>query len=97
MSDGLITPYNKDVAMASPGLEGDLITARGGDPNIDTNGSSGLKAVWQQDVPVQDYGSMETANSVSGLPSLPNRWVPSDNPPQPPDLTDRTPGTIDQQ
>ena len=95
MSDGLITPYNKDVAMESPGLEGDLITARGGDPNIDTGGSSGLKAVWASPT-VGDYGPKETANSVSGLPSLPNRWVPSDNPPQPPDLTDRTPGTIDE-
>ena len=96
MSDGLITPYNQDVAMTSPGLDGDLITTRGGDPNIDTSGSSGLKAVWQQDVPVQDYGSTETANSVSGLPSLPNRWTPSETPPQPPDLTDRNPGTIDE-
>ena len=34
---------------------------------------------------------------MSGLPSLPNRYEPSETPPEPPTLQDRNPGTIDQQ
>lgn len=96
MSD-LITPFTNP-AMPAPGLDGDLITARGTDPQVDTSaagGSSALDPVWAAPtVPTPD-GS-ETANPVSGLPGRPARWQPSNTPPQPPDLTDRNPGTIDE-
>jgi hypothetical protein len=88
----LITPYN-DPAMPAPGLDGDSITSRGGDPLIDTGGTSGLQPVWGEQ-PVPTPGGSETDNPVSGLPRTPSRWEPTDTPPQPPDLTDRNPGTI---
>lgn len=91
----LKTPFNEP-AMSSFGPEGDLPTARGNDPNIDMGGSSGLQEVWGADQPTKDMPSSETANSVSGLPLQPARFQPSETPPQPPDLTDRNPGTIDQ-
>ena len=78
------------------GLSGAGVTARGGDPLIDTGGTSGLTPVWS-DEPVPGMAAKETANSVSGLPSTPNRWEPSGTPPAPPSLEDRNPGTIDQQ
>ena len=75
-------------------LGGDLPTATGGDPLIDTGGNSGLQPVWS-DPFVSTPGGKETANSVSGLPLHPDRYQPSEQPPAPPDLTDRSPGTID--
>ena len=86
-----------DEAMPSlTDASGQLPTARGGDPNIDTGGSSGLKDFWSQDQPVDNVMPGETTNSVSGLPLHPDRFQPSEQPPQPPDLTDRNPGTIDE-
>lgn len=93
----LISPFNNP-AMPAPGLEGDSILSRGSEPSVDMSaggGSSGLDPVWNG-APVSTPGGEETANSVSGLPQRPSRWEPSDNPPSPPDLTDRNPGTIDQ-
>jgi hypothetical protein len=70
------------------------VTSRGSDPTIDTGGEGALTPLWQNPtVPIP--GGEETSNSVSGLPSQPNRFEPSDMPPAPPDLTDRNPGTID--
>jgi hypothetical protein len=37
----------------------------------------------------------ESANTMSGLPSLPNRYQPNEAPQDPPSLQDRMPGTID--
>jgi len=46
-------------------------------------------------------GNQESSNSVSGLPPLPNRYEPQESTPEKienvPDLTRRSPGTIDQQ
>jgi len=92
MSD-LKTPYT-DPAMPPPDPGGDLIRERGGDPLIDTGGTSGLQPVWGE-APVTAPGGGETDNPVSGLPRTPSRWEPSDTPEPPPDLTDRSPGTID--
>jgi hypothetical protein len=82
--------------MDAPGLDGSGVTARGGDPNITVDQPDGLMPIWNP--ADQSYTTMpekETSNSVSGLPSTPNRWEPSAASEQPPDLTDRTPGTID--
>lgn len=76
-------------------LGGDLPTARGGDPNIDTGGTSGLSPLWTNQ-PVPAMSETETANSQSGLPGLPARFQPSGTPPAPPNLTDRQPGTVDE-
>jgi len=81
---------------SGPGLGGDSITERGTDPNINTAGEPAVQTVWPADkyiVPIP--GGQETPNSVSGLPSTPSRFEPSGTPPEPPDLTDRNPGTID--
>lgn len=74
---------------------GDSIISRGTDPNVTLDGDSALDPLWAAPV-VPTPGGEETPNSVSGLPAEPNRFEPSDTPPQPPDLTDRNPGTIDQ-
>lgn len=42
-------------------------------------------------------GQKESANSVSGLPLHPHRFVSTEAPPPPPSFEDRNPGTIDQQ
>lgn len=89
----LKTPYT-DTAMDAPDLSGSGVTQRGGDPNIDTGGTSGLSPMWN-DAPVGSPEGRETANSVSGLPGTPNRWEPSAEAEQPPSLEDRSPGTID--
>lgn len=82
-------------AMPPPDPSGDLIRDRGGDPLIDTGGTSGLQPVWG-DPTVSTPGGSETSNPVSGLPTTPSRWEPGDTPPPPPDLEDRNPGTIDE-
>lgn len=82
-----------------PDLAGNGVTARGGDPNVDTSGAGGLKDFWPADKQLLANGpdGKETPNSVSGLPTLPSRFEPTEQPPTPPDLTDRRPGTIDKQ
>lgn len=93
----LITPFGQP-AMPAPGLDGDSIISRGSSPDVDMNAagsSSGLQSYYENP-PVSAPSGEETANPVSGLPLRPNRWEPSDNPPSPPDLTDRNPGIIDQ-
>jgi hypothetical protein len=78
-----------------PDLSGDLATSRGTDPNIDTGGSSGLTAS-PFDKPIDpSLDGAESPNSVSGLPPQPNRFQPTEQPPEPPSLQDRNPGTID--
>lgn len=79
----------------TPDPAGDLITSRGGDPNISTGGTSGLNELWEN-APVPTPGGSETENSVSGMPTTPSRWQPSGTPPAPPSLKDRNPGTIDE-
>ena len=77
-------------------LGGDLVIERGGDPNITVDSPDGLKPLWG-DKFVPDPPEKETSNPVSGLPTTPSRWEPSGTPPEPPNLTDRNPGTIDEQ
>jgi hypothetical protein len=92
---GLQTPFDKPIYGNTSDLSGDLPTARGNDPNISVDGSSALKTPF--DKPIDgSMDSNETANSVSGLPLQPQRYQPSETPPEPPTLKDRNPGTIDQ-
>jgi hypothetical protein len=79
----------------TPDAAGAGVTARGGDPLIDTGGSSGLKSIWPDPI-VKSVEGKETSNSVSGLPSTPARFEPSGTPPEPPSLKDRNPGTINE-
>jgi hypothetical protein len=82
----------------STDLSGDANPSSGSDPNAeggDEHGN-GLVPAWD-DPPVSTLTSKsESPNSVSGLPSLPNRFEPNVTPPDPPDLKDRNPGTIDE-
>jgi hypothetical protein len=65
-------------------------------PPVPTPGLGGASVVSSGGDPNFPDGPPETANSVSGLPPLPNRFEPSGSPPAPPSLQDRNPGTIDQ-
>lgn len=100
MADGNgFKPIWQNPAISTMDLPGDLATDRGSDPNIDPNAGAGnqaFKPIWDNDVTPE--GMMdESSNSVSGLPSLPNRFAPEPStPPPPPGLKDRIPGTIDQ-
>lgn len=83
-----------DYPVPLPDAAGAGVTSRGGDPNVDQSGSSGLQPLWDA-APVPTPGGSETANS-SGLPTQPSRFEPSGTPPAPPSLKDRSPGTIDE-
>lgn len=91
---GDFKPLWPNPPLSDVGTSGDGVTQRGGDPLTDTSGTSGLSPVWGQPL-VPTPGGSETSNPVSGLPSLPARFEPSESSEQPPDLTDRNPGTID--
>ena len=78
-----------------PGMDGAGVTARGGDPLIDTGGDGACKPLWTDPI-TPTPGGKETPNSVSGMPVQPSRFEPSNNPPQPPTLQDRNPGTINE-
>jgi hypothetical protein len=84
----------KDSPVPTPDASGQLPTSRGGDPNIDLGGASALQPIWS-DPPVPTPDGGETANSVSGLPMAPARYQPTQDPPEPPSLQDRSPGTVD--
>jgi hypothetical protein len=81
---------------AHDGLAGDSITSSGTDPQVDASGSAAVDPLWPAP-PVPGIENAESPNSVSGLPPMPNRFEPSEQPPEPPSLQDRRPGTIDQQ
>ena len=82
----------------STDLTGDTITSSGSDPNAqgDNDQGNACSPVWPNP-PVSGEDRSESPNSVSGLPPLPNRYEPADQPPPPPTLQDRRPGTIDEQ
>ena len=85
-----------NVPVPTPGLGGDGVTARGTDPNVDVSGEGAIQSPWPTDkYATTNTQTNESANSVSGLPSLPARFEPSETPPTPPSLEDRNPGTID--
>ena len=92
----LKTPWTTP-PVSAPGLSGAGVVSSGTDPNASGNpGPAGLQTVWPN-APLASLGLEESANSVSNLPSLPNRFEPAETPPEPPSLQDRSPGTIDKQ
>lgn len=95
MSD--LKPLWSNPPVGDVGLDGDLVSGRGGDPNITVDQPNGLTHPMWGNSFVPDPPEKETANSVSGLPATPSRFEPSGTPPEPPSLQDRSPGTIDQQ
>lgn len=86
-----------DPVLPDHGAAGQGVVSSGSDPNADGgDGPAALQPLWPSDKQATTRTeSAESANSVSGLPPQPNRFEPSGAPPEPPDLTDRTPGTID--
>ncbi len=92
---GIINSPWENPPAPTPDAGGTGIISRGTDPLINTGGSSGLQPIWDN-APVSTPEGSETANPVSGMPTTPSRWEPSSNPPPPPDLKDRNPGTIDE-
>lgn len=94
----LKTPFEKAV-FTDFGMAGELPTSRGTDPLTDLNAAgatSALKPLWSADkMAVSTFSGEETPNSITGLPLQPNRFQPSEEPPQPPTLQDHNPGTID--
>lgn len=96
MSD-LKTFWDNPGMPSSTDLSSDVATSSGSDPQVTVDSPNGLTQVAWQNPSVPTPGGEETENSVSGLPSLPNRYEPSATPPEPPSLQDRRPGTIDQQ
>jgi hypothetical protein len=95
MSD-LKTFWSNPGGPDSPGLDGDGITGRGTDPQVTIDSPDGSQPIWPAP-PVGAFSGEEDANSVSGLPSMPNRFEPTATPPPIPSLQDRRPGTIDEQ
>ena len=92
----LKTFWDNPVMPQSADLGGDGVTSSGSDPSITVDAPNALQPVWTDD-PVPPISGEETANTVSGLPSQPNRFEPTATPPPPPTLQDRRPGTIDEQ
>jgi hypothetical protein len=83
----------------STDLGGDAIPSSGSDPNAEGDGGDGNahNTFWPNPGMPTLTDKSESANSVSGLPALPNRYEPSpQSPPEPPDLKERRPGTIDE-
>src|SRR5882762_5707186 len=97
---------SKDQHIDTPGLPGAGVISSGTDPNAEGNpGEAAIKDFWepvngygQQALPEDQYSNTaESSNSVSSLPSLPNRFEPSADTVELPTLKDRMPGTIDKQ
>lgn len=81
-----------------PDLSGESIVSSGSDPQVTVDSPNGLTQVLWPAPPIPEFSGEESPNSVSGLPSQPNRFEPSpSSPPEPPSLQDRSPMTIDQQ
>jgi hypothetical protein len=105
------TPWpDKDQIFTGTSVDGAGVVSRGSDPNADggLSGEAAIKDFWEPTTyPLGGRSNIlpenpspstaESANSVSGLPALPNRFEPSESITDIPDLTDRSPGTIDKQ
>ena len=77
---------------------GDTVVSSGSDPQVTVDSPNGLTQVLWDNPPVPGFSGEESPNSVSGLPSQPNRFEPSpQSPPEPPSLRERSPMTIDEQ
>lgn len=90
----MIKTFFDKPALADQGISGDGVLNSGTDPQVDTGGSGALQTLFDRPA-VQNFEGSETPNSVSGLPATPNRFQESGEPPAPPSLEKRNPGTID--
>jgi hypothetical protein len=96
----LKTPWSNPVYPDTSDLGGAGVVSRGSDPNAagDNGAGMGIDPLWPPDKRATTAdGQEESANSVSGLPALPNRFEPAEGTVDMPDLTTRSPGTIDKQ
>lgn len=84
-------PVTKDADLGS-----DVAVSSGSDPSVTVDSPNGLTQVLWPNPSVPDPSGAESPNSVSGLPPLPNRYEPTEQPPGIPSLKDRRPGTIDE-
>jgi hypothetical protein len=91
----LKTFWDNPVLPPSSDMSGDGVVSSGSDPSVSADGQNALQPIWTND-PVPTMTSSESENSVSGLPTLPNRFEPTETPPPLPTLQDRRPGTIDE-
>lgn len=93
----LKTPWSNPVYGDTSDLGGAGVVSRGSDPNAaGDDGAAAIKEFWPADKQATSSASQEESNnSVSGLPALPNRFEPSEGTVDMPDLTTRSPGTID--
>jgi hypothetical protein len=87
-----------DPVLPNHDTAGQGVVSSGSDPNAQGgDGPQGLTGSPWNAPPLGSMGIEEAGNSVSGLPAQPNRFEPSDGPPDMPSLQDRMPGTIDKQ
>lgn len=94
---GDLKTYFDKAVLPDHALGGQGITGSGSDPNADGGGGpAGLDPIHWPNPVVPTLSGEESSNSVSGLPAMPNRFEPTETPPEPPSLQDRNPGTIDQ-
>lgn len=95
---GELKTHWTDPVLPTHDLAGQGVVSSGSDPNAaGGDGPAALQPLWPDAQRITTKTDQaETPNSVSGLPPQPNRFEPSGTPPEPPDLTDRNPGTIDQ-
>jgi len=84
-----------DPPVPTPSGSGDGVLKSGSDANADGGGGAAALQSPYDNAPYKSTDGAESANSVSGLPALPNRFEPSEGAPDPPSLQDRRPGTID--
>lgn len=84
-----------DPGTPTPDLGGQGVVSRGSDPNADGGGGPAGIVGSPFDKVMPTPSGEESGNSVSGLPSLPNRFEPAESSVEIPTLQDRNPGTID--
>ena len=90
----LKTVFDQPVYPNTGDLGGAGVISRGTDPLTDLGGSSGLQTIFDRAI-MPSLDGAESPNSVSGLPSLPNRFEPAESGVEIPTLKDRNPGTVD--
>ena len=80
----------------STDLGGDTVVSSGSDPSVSVEGENPIKPFWPNP-PSRHRAARRPRTRSAACRRLPNRFEPSDQPPPPPTLQDRRPGTIDEQ
>lgn len=96
---GDLKTFWNDSPVPDADTAGNGTIARGSDPNADGNdGPAGLNSAWTSNPPAMATSTEESANSVSKLPKLPNRFEPSvPSTVTPANLENRSPSNVDSQ